>query len=152
MPAIKRRASVACKIGDAFEYVADWKNFSNYIPMFVDIEATSLVQYGPGTSLDMIMMLGTRVQMKTTLDIVDFAKNKRIVYKSSRGIRTKSTWDFRDIGGKVLITFDFYFEIPPTMTVRDDEKEAVSKDIEQAWGKSLDMLKWILESIPPSDD
>jgi hypothetical protein len=143
---------VSCRLEDAFEYVADWRNFSNYIPMFVDVEATSLVQYGPGTSLDMIMMLGTKVQMKTTLDIVDFAKNRRIVFKSHRGIRTRSVWDFRDIGGKVLITFDFDFEVPPTMTFRQEEMETVARDIEQAWGKSLDMLKWILESTPPSED
>jgi hypothetical protein len=61
-------------------------------------------------------------------------------------------WDFRDIGGKVLITFDFNFEVPPTMTFRQEEMETVARDIEQAWGKSLDMLKWILESTPPSED
>ncbi|HIJ16993.1 MAG TPA: SRPBCC family protein [Thermoplasmata archaeon] len=152
MPAIKRRASVTSRVDDAFEYVAEWRNFSNYIPMFVDIEATSLVQYGPGTSLDLTMLLGNKVQMKTTLDIVDFLKNERVVFKSSQGIRTKTTWGFKDIGGKVLITLDFEFEMPATMNIREDEKLALSRSIEDAWGKSLDMLKWILESKPPSAD
>ena len=146
MPAIKRRASISCRAEDAFEYVADWRNFSNYIPMFVDLEATSLVQYGPGTSLDLTMLLGNKVQMRTTLDFTDFVKNRRIVLKSMRGVRTKTSWDFRDIGGKALVTLDFEFDLPATMSLREDERMALARTIEDAWGKSLDMLKWILES------
>ena len=152
MPAIKRRASISSRAEDAFEYVAEWRNFSNYLPMFVDMEVTSLVQYGPGTSLDLTMLLGNKVQMRTTLDIVDFLKNQRVVFKSSRGIRTKTTWGFKDIGGKVLVTLDFEFELPATMNMREDEKQALAQSIEGAWAKSLDMLKWILESKPPSAD
>jgi|GEM_PF-1900278 len=146
MPAIKRKASIASRVEDAFEYVADWHNFSNYIPMFVDMEATSLVQYGPGTSLDLTMLLGNKVQMRTAIDITDFVKNQRIVFKSMRGVRTKTTWQFKDIGGKALVTLDFEFELPATMSLREDERMALAKTIEDAWGKSLDMLKWILES------
>lgn len=146
MPAIKRRASISSRVEDAFEYVAEWRNFSNYIPMFVDMEVTSLVQYGPGTSLDLMMLFGNKVQMKTTLDIVDFMKNQRVVFKSSRGIRTKTTWGFKDIGGKVLVTLDFEYEMPATMNLREDERDSLAKSMEDAWGKSLDMLKLILES------
>ncbi|MDQ1372455.1 MAG: hypothetical protein QG582_1371 [Candidatus Thermoplasmatota archaeon] len=146
MPAIKRRASISCRAEDAFEYVAEWRNFSNYIPMFVDMEVTSLVQYGPGASLDLTMLLGDKVQMRTTLDFTDFVKNRRIVLKSMRGVRTKTSWDFRDIGGKALVTLDFEFDLPATMSLREDERLALAKTIEDAWGKSLDMLKWILES------
>ncbi len=148
MPAIKRRASISSRVEDAFEYVADWRNFSNYLPMFVDMEATSLVQYGQGTSLDLTMLLGDKVQMRTTVDITDFVKNRRIVLKSMRGVRTKTAWEFRDIGGKALVTLDFEFEMPATMNIREDEKRALARTIEDAWGKSLDMLKWALESRP----
>lgn len=149
MPAIRRRASIASRAEDAFEYVADWRNFSNYIPMFVEPEATSLVQYGPGTSVDVTMLLGDKVQMRTALDIVDFVKNQRIVFKTFRGLRTKTTWEFKDIGGKVLISLSFEYEMPATMTMREEEKVALARTVEDAWGKSLDMLKWVLESRPP---
>ena len=86
--------------------------------------------------------------MRTTLDLVDFLKNQRIVFKSFRGVRTKTTWEFKDIGGKVLITLDFEYEMPAAMNIREDEREALAKTIEDAWGKSLDMLKWVLESRP----
>jgi ribosome-associated toxin RatA of RatAB toxin-antitoxin module len=146
MPAIRRRASVSSRAEEAFEYVADWRNFSNYIPMFVDLEASSLVQYGPGTSVGLTMLIGTKARMRTSLDIADFVKGRRIVFTSSRGMRTRAAWDFKDVGGKALVTLDFEFEIPGTMGLREGEKEALARATEDAWGKSLDMLKWILEA------
>lgn len=146
MPAIRRKASISCRAEDAFEYVADWRNFPNYVPMFVDLEASSLVQYGPGTSVDLTMLFGDRVRTRTTLDILEFVKDRRMVFKSSRGVRTKSAWDFKDLGGSALVTLDFEFEVPPNMSIREDEKQALARAMEEEWGKSLDMLKWLLES------
>jgi len=148
MPTVNRRASIACKLEDAFEYVANWRNFSNYIPMYVKIEPTSVVQYGPGTSLDMTMMLGTKVEMRTTLDIVEFQKNRKIVFKSFRGLKTKTIWDFKDIGGKVLTTVSFEFVLPSGLNMKEEEKDSLTRDIESSWERSLELLKWILESAP----
>jgi hypothetical protein len=36
------------------------------------------------------------------------------------------------------------------MNIREDEKQALARTMEEAWGKSLEMLKWILESRPPA--
>lgn len=148
MVAIKRTASVSSPPGDAFEYVADWRNFPNYVPMFADMSVVSLVQYGLGTSVDLTMLFGDRVEMRTTLDVVDFQKGRRLVFKSSRGVRTRIEWSFKEFGGKTLVTLDFEFEMPPTMNIREDEKRSLARTMEEAWGKSLDMLKWILESRP----
>jgi len=86
----KRRASVACRIEDAFDYVADWKNYKNFISLFLDIEPMSLVQYGPGTSLAVTISMG-RMEVKTTLDVADFQKNKKITLKATKGIRMRAT-------------------------------------------------------------
>jgi hypothetical protein len=152
MPAVNRRASITCRLEDAFEYVANWKNFSNYIPMYVDIEPTSAVQYGPGTSLDMTIILGTKVEMKTALDIVEFQKNRKIVFKSFRGLKTRTVWDFRDIGGKVLISVSFEFALPNGLTMKDEERDSLTRDIESSWGRSLELLKWLLEAAPRSEN
>lgn len=148
MVAIKRTASISSRPEDAFEYVADWRNFSNYVPMFADMSVASLVQYGPGTSVELTMLFGDRVEMRTALDIVDFIKNQRLVFKSSRGVRTRIAWTFKEFGGKTLVALDFEFELPPTLNIREDEKQALARTMEEAWGKSLEMLKWILESMP----
>ncbi|MEW5748692.1 MAG: SRPBCC family protein [Candidatus Thermoplasmatota archaeon] len=148
MVAIKRTATIASPQEDAFEYVADWRNFPNYVPMFTDMSVSSLVQYGPGTSVDLTMLFGDKVEMRVALDIVDFLKNQRVVFKSSRGLRTRIAWTFKESGDKTLVTLDFDFEMPPTMNLREAEKLALAQTMEEAWGKSLDMLKWILESMP----
>jgi len=138
-------------LSDAFEYVADWKNFQNYFPVFVSLKPTSLVQYGPGASFDGVIVLG-KVEMNTNLDVVEFQKNKKLVMKSSRGVRTRVTWDFKDVGGRVLITFDFEYDLPMNLALRADERDALGKNLEQAAAKSMELLKWVLESLPPSKD
>ena len=141
----KRRASVACRIEDAFEYVADWKNYKNFISLFLDIEPMSLVQYGPGTSLAVTISMG-RMEVKTTLDVADFQKNKKITLKATKGIRLRATWDFKDIGDKVLITLDFDYDLPVGLTVREDQKESLEKELDDSAVRSMELLKWVLES------
>ena len=141
----KRRVSVACRIEDAFEYVADWKNYKNFISLFLDIEPMSLVQYGPGASFDVMISLG-RMEVKTTMDGTEFQKNKRIILKATKGIRLRATWDFKDIGDKVLITLDFNYDLPVGLTVREDQKEALEKELDDSAARSMELLKWVLES------
>ncbi len=138
-------------MSDAFEYVADWKNFQNYFPVYVSLKPVSVVQYGPGSSFDGVMVLG-KVELNTAIDIVEFQKNKKIVMKSSRGIRTKVTWEFKDVGGRVLITFDFEYDLPQNLALRADEKDSLGKSLEQSACKSMELLKWLLESQPPAKD
>ena len=145
MPVCKRNLPVVCNIEDAFEYVADWTNLKNFLPMFVDINPVSLVHYGPGTSLETTMMLG-KIQVSTTLDLVEFVKNKRILYKASRGLKSKISWDLSQIGDKVLVSFVFEYEIPLGLVNRDFEREAIQKDIESNANQSMDLLKWMLET------
>jgi ribosome-associated toxin RatA of RatAB toxin-antitoxin module len=151
MPACKQRIAVASKLEDAFEYVADWKNISNFLPMFVSISPTTVVQYGPGASFDITISIA-RTEISTSLDVVEFFKNRRIVMKSNRGIRMKIVWEFKDVGGKVLVTFEMEYDIPQGLVVRGNESESLSKDMEATGCKSMELLKWILESLPPSTE
>lgn len=151
MQVCRQRAAAKCALSDAFEYVADWKNFQNYFPVFVSLKPTSVVEYGPGASFDGVIVLG-KVELNTNLDVVEFLKNKKLVMKSNRGIRTKVTWEFKDVGGRILITFDFEYDLPMNLALRQDEKDAMAKSLEQAACKSMELLKWLLESLPPSKD
>lgn len=145
MPLCKRSLPVACNIDDAFEYVADWTNLKNFLPMFVAMNPVSLVHYGPGTSIETTVMLG-KVQISTMLDLVEFVKNKRIFYKASRGLKLKTSWDFSQMGDKILVSFVFEYEIPPGLVNRDSEREAIEKDIESNANQSMELLKWVLET------
>lgn len=147
----KQRLAVQCRLEDAFEYVADWHNFVNFLPLFLDLKPVSLVEYGPGSSLNATMVVG-KMQVSTGLDTVEFQKNRRIVIKASRGVRIRLVWEFKDVGGKVLVSFDFDYEVPAALVLSQTEREAVEKDLDATVAKSMELLKWILEAMPPSED
>ncbi len=148
MPIFKRSDPIPCSIEDAFEYVADWTNLKNFMPMFMEVKPVSLVQYGPGTSLETVMVLG-KVEVMTTLDLVEFLKNKRILYKATRGIKSKISWDFAPLGDKTLVSFAFEYEIPPGLVNRDVEKEAIEKELAALATQSMELLKWVLQTQGP---
>jgi hypothetical protein len=148
MPIFKQSNPIPCALEDAFEYVADWTNLKNFMPMFMDVKPVSLVQYGPGTSLETVLVLG-KVEVMTTLDLTEFLKNKRILYKATRGIKSKISWDFASIGDKTLISFVFEYEIPPGLVNRDVEKEAIEKELSGLALQSMELLKWVLQSQSP---
>jgi hypothetical protein len=145
MPVSKRNIPVICTIEEAFEYVADWSNFKNFMPMFVDIKPVSMVAYGPGTSLETVMVI-SKTEIVSTLDLVEFTKNKRIMFRATRGIRSKLSWDFSQLPGKVLITYSLEYEIPDGLVRRDSEKEAIEKELDDYASQSVELLKWVLES------
>jgi ribosome-associated toxin RatA of RatAB toxin-antitoxin module len=147
----KRRASVACSVDDAFEYVADWSNIKNFMPIILNVEPTSVVRYGPGASFDVTIALGT-LEVKTSLDVTEFVKNRKVTLKTTKGVRLRVTWEFKDIGDNVLITLDFDYDLPSGLAFRKDQKDALEKDLEDAATRSLELLKWVLESSRDKND
>jgi len=145
MPVCKRSLPVACKPEDAFEYVAEWSNFKNFMPMFLNMKPVSFVQYGPGLSLETTFVL-TKLEIATTLDLVEFVKNQRILFKASRGLKSKVAWEFKPREGGTTILFSFEYEIPPGLVLRDAHREALEKEIDGHASQSMDLLKWILET------
>jgi len=145
MPVCKWNSEVDCAIEDAFEHVADWRHFKDFIPFFIDLKVTSAVEYGPGTSLETTVALG-KVEIVTEFNIVEFAKNKRILLKASRGLKSRVSWDFKQLQRRILVTFIFEYEIPPGLVNRDYEREAIEKELQEHADSSMKLLKWVLES------
>ena len=151
MISCQRRVAVNARVEDAFEYVADWHNYGGFLPMFSHVEATSVVQYAVGTSLDTTLALG-KVEVRTTLDITEVVKNRRIIIKASKGVRLRAMWEFKDLGGRCMITFSFDYDLPPGLAFRQDQKEGLEKDLESSACRSMELLKWVLEHQPPSNN
>jgi hypothetical protein len=145
MPICKRSLQVACRVSEAFEHVADWNNFRDFMPMLLNVRPISFVSYGPGTSLEASVVLA-RIEVDTTLDLVEFVKDRRILYKSARGIKSKISWDFSELEGKTLITYSFEFEIPPGLVTKGSELESIEKDMQERVNESTQLLKWVLET------
>jgi len=114
--------------------------------MFVDLKPVSLVTYGPGLSLEATIVLG-KVEISTTLDLVEFLKNKRIVYKSMRGLKAKLIWELKPgPEDKTQLSHSFEYEVAPGLVRRDSEREAIEKELEGHANQSMSLLKWVLES------
>lgn len=146
MPVCKWNTPVACKVEDAFEYIAEWTNLKDFMPMLVDLKPVSLVMYGPGLSLEAMLVLG-KVEISTTLDLVEFLKNKRIMYKSMRGLKAKIIWELKPLSeGKMQLSHSFEYEVAPGLVRRDSEREAIEKELEGHVNQSMSLLKWVLES------
>lgn len=145
MISCKRRITVDTNVEDAFEYVADWHNYGSFLPMFLQMEATTLVQYGVGTSLDIVLALG-KVEIRTTLDVTEFIRNRRIFIKASKGVRLRVLWEFADLGGRCMITLGFDYDLPSGLSFREDHKLALEKDLELSACRSMELLKWVLEN------
>ena len=146
MPVCKWNTPVTCKIEDAFEYLAEWTNLKDFMPMLVELKPVSLVQYGPGLSLESTIVLG-RVEISTTLDLVEFLKNKRIVFKSMRGFKAKIIWELTQMpGDKLSLSHSFEYEIPTGLVRGNSEREAIEKELEGHVNQSMSLLKWVLES------
>jgi ribosome-associated toxin RatA of RatAB toxin-antitoxin module len=151
MISARRRSSVACRIDGAFEYVADWGNLKSFMPLFMNMEPVSYVHYGAGASFDTTVVLG-KIEIRTTLDVTEFVKNSKITLKATRGIRLRASWEFKDIGNNVLITFDFDYDLPSGLTFREDQKQALEKDLEESAMRSMELLKWVLETSCKGQD
>lgn len=145
MPICKRNVEVECSIDMAFEYVADWRNSKSFIPFFLNLKPISEVEYGPGTCLETTVSIG-REEVVTSFEMVEFTKNKKILYKASRGMKSKIGWEFKQLTGKVLIMFSFEYEVPPVLVARDSEREAFEKELEKAANTSTDLLVWVLQA------
>ena len=146
MPVCKWSTPVACKVEDAYEYIAEWTNLKDFMPMFVELKPVSLVMYGPGLSLEATLVLG-KLEMSTTLDLVEFLKNKRIMYKSMRGLKAKLIWELKQLPeDKTLLSHSFEYEVAPGLVRRDSEREAIEKELESHANQSMSLLKWVLES------
>jgi len=146
MPVCKWSTPVTCKIEDAFEYIAEWTNLKDFMPMLVELKPVSLVMYGPGLSLEATMVLG-KMEISTSLDLVEFLKNKRIIYKSMRGLRSKIIWELKELpGGRTSLSSSFEYEIPPGLVRSNSEREAIEKELEGLVNQSMNLLKWVLES------
>jgi len=121
-------------------------NLKDYMPMFVDLKPVSLVMYGPGLSLETTIVLG-KVEMATTLDLVEFLKNKRVMYKSMRGLKSKIIWELKEQpGDKTSLSLSFEYETPPGLVRSDSQREAIEKELEGHANQSMSLLKWVLES------
>jgi len=141
----KRSVTVKCPIDKAFDYVSDWQNIKSFMSNIIEINPISLVQYGPGAAFDTTFKLGG-ANIPTTLEVFEFIRDTKLILKSRQGLKLTGGWEFKSVPEGTVLSFSLQYDLPPTMSRNEKEKQKVDKELDDAAVQSLQLLKWVLES------
>lgn len=145
MSQFKRTITIRCGIDKTFDYVADWQNLKSFWSNVVDMKPISFVEYGPGAAFETVFKV-KRAEIPTTLEVVEFVRDQKMIMRSTQGLRVRGGWEFKAASDGTLITFSLEYELPPGLVRGDRDRIAIEKDFDDAAVQSLKLLKWILES------
>lgn len=149
MGQFKRTVTIKCPLEKAFDYVTDWQNLKSFFSNILDINPISLVQYGPGAAFETLFKV-KRAEIPTTLEVIEFVKDKKMILRSTRGLKVRGGWEFKPTSEGTLITFSLEYELPPGMVRGDRDRQAIEQEFDESAGQSMMLLKWILESATMS--
>jgi uncharacterized membrane protein len=143
--AFKHTVVIRCPVDKAFDYVADWQNLKSFMSNILDITPVSYVHSGPGAAYDTVFKVGG-ANILTTLEVTEYARNKKLMLKSRQGLKIIGGWEFKTAKEGVSIAFSLQYELPKGYIRNERDKVLVEEDFDEASSQSLQLLKWILES------
>ncbi len=148
MAEIKKAIDINAPLEKVFDYVADASNALTFMPNFTRFEPLGLPRRGLGAK---VSAAGTffGMQFKTQLEIIEFEENQRFVSRSTQGVKSLTTWEFRSLAdGGTEVTFTSQYSMPGGMLGRLFDGAVVAKDVEKNTIQTLVNLKKVLENNP----
>lgn len=145
MGQFKRAVTIRCPVDKAFDYVTDWQNLKSFLSIIIEISPISFVQSGPGAAFDTVFKLGG-ANIPTTLEVLEFVRDKKMILKSRQGLKMEGGWEFRTAPEGTIISFSIQYELPPGLARTDRDRQLVEKDFDDSAMQSLQLVRWILES------
>ncbi|MEI6044070.1 MAG: SRPBCC family protein [Chloroflexota bacterium] len=131
-----------------FDYVANPHNAIKYTPNFTKFEPVGSKERGLGAVVE---AAGTFMGMgiKSTLEIVEFEENVKLVSRSIGGVKSTSKWYFKTLPqGGTQVTFISDYSLPGSKIGWLLDKMLVQKDVERTTIECLVNLKRLLEGKP----
>jgi uncharacterized membrane protein len=87
--------------------------------------------------------------IKTTLEVTEFEQNKKFVSRSTKGVKSTSTWEFKEISPeKTEVSFTSDYSLPGRGIGWLLDKMLIEKDVEKTTIETLVNLKKNLEGKP----
>ncbi len=131
-----------------FEYVANPHNALTYMPNFTRFAPVGEPERGLGAKVEAAgQFLG--MNFKTQLEIVEFEENKKLVSRSTQGVKSVSVWQFKPLPtGGTEVTFISDYSLPGKMLGWMLDKMLMEKDVEKNTVQTLVNLKKVLEGKP----
>lgn len=148
MAEISKAIDIAVPVEVAFDFVANPDNGLKFMPNFTKFQAVGPVNRGLGARVEAAgTMFG--VQYRTTLEIIQFVPNQLFVSRSTEGIKSTSTWQFKSLpDGGTEVTFTSDYTLPGRLLGRFLDKLVMEKEIEKNTIQTLVNLKKTLEGRP----
>ena len=76
----------------------------------------------------------------------EFIRDTKLILKSRQGLKLTGGWEFKIAPEGTVLSFSLQYELPPTMSRNEKDKQKVDKELDDAAVQSLQLLKWVLES------
>jgi len=148
MAEITKCIDIDAPIEVVFEYVTNPRNTIKYTPNFTKFEPVGPLERGLGAIVEATgSFMGMNI--KTTLEIVEFEENTKFVSRSVGGVKSTSSWQFKPLpDGGTEVTFISDYSLPGSKLGWLLDKMLVQKDIERTAVESLVNLKKLLEGKP----
>ena len=131
-----------------FDYVANANNALSYMPNFTKFSPVGQPERGLGAKVEAAgEFLG--MQFKTQLEIVEFEQNKKLVSRSTQGVKSTSIWQFKPLAnGGTEVTFVSDYSLPGKALGWMLDKLMMEKDVQKNTVQTLVNLKKVLEGKP----
>lgn len=112
MPHIHHEGVAEAPVSVVFDYVDDYRNTTTWLFGLSSFEpSTSLVQ-GLGSKFDGTFAVKP-IKLRSSVEIVEWEKDKVIALKSYQGFQLSSTWHFTATGDQTSsLVVDFVYELP----------------------------------------
>jgi uncharacterized membrane protein len=148
MAEVTKSIDINAPVDVVFEFVANPHNTIKYSPNFTRFEPVGDKERGLGARVEATgSFMGMNI--KTTLEIVEFEENAKLISRSVGGVKSMSSWLFRPLpDGGTEVTFTSDYTLPGSKLGWLVDKMLVQKDVERTTIESLVNLKKILEGKP----
>lgn len=148
MAEIVKSIDIEAPVEVVFEYVANARNALNYMPNFTKFEPVGQPERGLGAKVEAAgHFLG--MHFSTELEIVEFEENQKLVSRSTKGVKSTSTWQFKPLpNGGTEVTFVSDYQLPGRKLGWLLDKMLMEKDVEKNTVQTLVNLKKIMENKP----
>ncbi len=144
MPSTDRWIVVDVPVEEAFEFVADYRNTTRYQKHFSRFEPVGEPLSGLGLTVD-VRGRFKGLPVRSTLRIIEFVRNERIVSRSVAHLKSAAEWHFSDLGGQTRVRFVATYDWPVPIPSRALRKR-IEQEIDAMTESSLRTLKRLLEA------
>jgi len=148
MAEIVKSIDIEAPVEVVFDYVANPRNALTYLPNFTKFQPAGQPEQGLGAKVNAAgNFLG--MHFETQLEIVEFEQNKKLISRSSQGVKSSSVWQFRPLpNGGTEVTFISDYTLPGRMLGWMLDKLLMEKDVEKNTVETLVNLKKVIEGKP----